>query len=267
VTARLDGKYIINTRAVHQAEALNLLLRDKGAIPLNYPCIAIIPPQDQSELDAALADLTVGQFDWLILTSSNTVVSLSQRIEALELNLQNAPFKTAAIGPATAEAAKELVHIPSIDHLPADYVAEALAQSLPILQGTRIFLPESSIARSTLTDILIERGAEVCVVDAYQTVCGHGGVVISEYIAKNQIDAITFTSSSTVICFGERLNKEGIHQESILALCVACIGPKTAATAYQCGFQNVAVASENTLDGLLAALERYFAQPITFREP
>lgn len=100
------------------------------------------------------------------------------------------------------------------------------------------------------------------IVDAYQTVCGHGGIAISEYIAKNQIDALTFTSSSTVTCFLERLRHEGASQESVFRLCAACIGPKTAATAYEHGFQFVTVGSENTLEGLLAALEHYFAQQI-----
>jgi uroporphyrinogen-III synthase len=44
----LVGKRIVNTRAVHQAEALNTLLRARGALPLDYPCIAIVPSQDSA---------------------------------------------------------------------------------------------------------------------------------------------------------------------------------------------------------------------------
>jgi hypothetical protein len=53
MTGVLDGKFIVNTRATHQAKGLNTLLRMRGAVPLDYPCIAIAPPEDSVLLDAA----------------------------------------------------------------------------------------------------------------------------------------------------------------------------------------------------------------------
>jgi uroporphyrinogen-III synthase len=259
MTRGLTGKRIVNTRAGHQAAALNDLLRVRGAVSVDYPCIAVVPPENSTLLDAALFDLVAGRYDWLTLTSANTVLAITQRLTALGLSLVGTVFRTAAVGPATSEAAYQQLGLESVD-LPTEYVAESLASSLPIEAGTRILLPESTIARPTLAEMLAARGAEVTVVMAYQTVCGHGGVDVPQLLAHKQIDALTFSSSSTVICFLERLNKEGGELDSARAVCAACIGPKTAATARDCGFTVLNTASEHTLEGLIDALDTYFAQ-------
>lgn len=261
MTGVLDGKYIVNTRATHQAEGLNTLLRVRGAVPLDYPCIAIAPPEDSALLDTALCDLVAGRFDWLILTSANAVTGVAQRLKALELTLTGAAFRTAAVGPTTAEAAKVQLGLELFD-LPPRYLAESLAEHLPVETGTRVLLPESAIAPPTLADRLADRGAVVTVVDAYQTVCGHGGADIPQLLAQKRIDALTFTSSSTVTYFLERLDKEGGRPEDALSLFAACIGPKTAATARDHGFTVLTTAAEHTLDGLIDALDTYFASRI-----
>ncbi len=60
----MQGKGIVVTRAVHQAGDLADLLREAGAEPLLYPCIAIQPPDEPSALDEALRDAASGAFDW-----------------------------------------------------------------------------------------------------------------------------------------------------------------------------------------------------------
>ncbi|MDL1882229.1 uroporphyrinogen-III synthase [Anaerolineae bacterium CFX8] len=261
MSVALNSKAIVNTRAAHQAEALNTLLRARGAVPLDYPCIAIAPHEDSTLLDAALCDLIAGRFDWLILTSANTVMAVAQRLKALGLTLAGAAFRTAAVGPATAEAAQAELGLELFD-LPPQYLAESLVEHLPVETGARVLLPESAIARPTLADRLADRGAVVAVVDAYQTVCGHGGADIPQLLAQKRIDALTFTSSSTVTYFLNRLDKEGGRPEDALPLFAACIGPKTAATARDHGFTVLTTAAEHTLDGLIDALDTYFANRI-----
>lgn len=253
----LSGKRVVNTRAAHQAGALDALLYARGAIPLAYPCIAIAPPDDPALLDSALSDLAAGHYDWLILTSANTVAALVQRLARTELSLEGAAFRTAAVGPATTATARQSLNLDIAD-LPAAYIAESLAECLPVTSGTRVLLPESALARPTLADMLRARGAEVTVVTAYQTVCGRGGVDVPRLLALGQIDALTFTSSSTVTCFLERLSDAGASPEQARPVCAACIGPKTAETARGCGFTTRVVAPEHTLEGLVAALETYF---------
>jgi uroporphyrinogen-III synthase/uroporphyrinogen III methyltransferase/synthase len=257
MTRALNGKAIVNTRAAHQAEGLNTLLSSRGAMPLDYPCIAIVPPHDTTLLDASLVELNAGHFDWLVLTSANTVMAVAQRLKTLGLTFAGAAFRTAAVGQATAEVAQAQLGLEVFD-LPPQYAAESLAQHLPVEPGTRVLLPESAIARPTLADRLADRGALVIVADAYQIICGQGGADVPQMLSQKQIDALIFTSSSTVTHFFERLSREGGRKEDALAVCAACIGTKTAATARDHGFTVLTTAAEHTLDGLIDALDAYF---------
>ena len=241
------NKTIVNTRATHQAKALDALILKYGATPLAYPCIDIIPPADSSELDQGIRDLIAGKFDWLVLTSANTVYSLAQRLSALGLRLPST-FKTAVIGTATAEAAQTMLGL-HIDLIPAEQVAESLAVALLDQSARRVFLPESAIARPTLAQAL----PDVHTVTAYETVCGSGGIIFKD----QPVDVVTFTSSSTVTCFIQRLEAEGTSPLSA-DVCVACIGQKTANTAREHGLSVTITPQEYTLDAMMAAISQYF---------
>ncbi len=56
-TLPLQGKRVLVTRTRNQASVLSEQLRDLGAIPIEFPTIRIVPPQDWRELDAALEQL------------------------------------------------------------------------------------------------------------------------------------------------------------------------------------------------------------------
>lgn len=253
----LAGKRIVNTRALAQAQALDDLLCAHGALPISYPCLRIVPPADLTALDTALRDLIAGQFDWLVLTSANTVLALRDRLDALGACLTAASWRTAAIGPATAASARDQLGLTDI-LVPSAYVAEALADHLPLQAGARVLLPASALAEPALAARLTACGATVCVIDAYQTVCGIGGVDLRVLLAQRHIDAFTFTSASTVTYLLERLQAEGGSVGMVLEVVAACIGSKTAAAARAAGFRQVIISGEHSLGGLLHALETYF---------
>lgn len=253
----LQGKRIVNTRASHQAAALDSLLLDVGAESIAYPCITIKPPQDTSAFDKALQELTLGYFDWLVLTSANTVFSLVERLQTLNLSLGDAKFKTAAVGTSTAKAANEQLGL-SIDLLPEEFIAESLADALKIATEQRALLPESLIARPKLAHLLQEAGIDLHVVKAYQTVKGAGGAKLIPLLQNRKIDAITFTSSSTVQYFVERLRDEGGKDDLLADVALAHIGPKTAKTAQELGLDASIMAQEYTLRGMLYVLDEHF---------
>lgn len=255
----LRAKCIVNTRATHQAHALNAVLSQQGAQVLEYPCIAIVLPPDTRALDSALRDLIGGAYDWLLLTSANTVFALAQRLTDLRLTLDAARFHTAAVGMSTAESAREYLHLREV-LLPAEYIAEALAEALPVTPSSRVLLPESAIAPPTLADLLTARGAQVTVVEAYQNVTGTGGVDLAAALADGQVDALTFTSASTVAGLVERLQPHTGALDAARDVCAACIGPKTAVAAQAHGFRHVVSAHEYTLDGLMQILDEYFTR-------
>jgi uroporphyrinogen III methyltransferase/synthase len=67
-----------------------------------------------------------------------------------------------------------------------------------------------------------------------------------------QVDAVTFTSSSTVRNFVALLGRDGTR--ALRGSLVACIGPVTAATAREHGLRVGVVAETYTIPGLVAAL-------------
>ncbi len=253
----LAGKRIVVTRAVHQAGEMIDLLRQAGARPVLYPCLDIRPPEDTGPLDAALRAVANGQYDRLVLTSANTVHILAERLAALELSLEG--FDAAVVGPKTAEAAETLLGV-DVTLVAREHVAESLADELSPATGQRLLLPQSAIARPLLAERLRAAGAQVAVVEAYQTGLGQGGEPLPALLAAGRIDAITFTSSSTVTNFLERLDKEDGQRRHLTGVCLAAIGPVTAATMVDAGLAVDVMPGEYTLAGLLTALETYFAR-------
>jgi len=253
----LAGKRVVVTRAAHQAAEMSDLLRQAGATPLLYPCLAITPPEDTGTLDTALRTAAAGGYDRLLLTSANTVHVLAERLAALELSL--AGLAAAAVGPKTAQAAEALLGI-NVTLVADKHVAESLAEDLSPASGERLLLPQSALARPLLAERLRADGALVDVVEAYDTGLGQGGDPVPALLGDGQIDAITFTSSSTVTNFLKRLDQEGGQRDHLALVCLAAIGPVTAATMTEVHLPVDVMPAEYTLAGLVVALEAYFTR-------
>jgi len=266
VTQALAGKYIVITRAMHQAGEFERLLQSRGAAPLHYPCIAIAPPEDASLLDSALLQAAQGNFDWLVLTSTNSVFALAQRLEILKISTDDLKnLSLATVGPATAEATRNLLKLETAV-IPEEYSAEALVYALRPRSGMRVLLPQADLARPTMMEGLIAAGATVTTVIAYRTVQGRGGIDLPARLAGKQIDAITFTSPSTVRNFLERLRAEGGDLDKLRDVIVACIGPTTAEAARELGLTVAVLPAEHTAEGLVDELERHFERNVEANE-
>jgi uroporphyrinogen-III synthase len=255
-------KRIAVTRAEDQAGALVARLRDLGAEPIVCPAIAIVPPADFAPLDAAIARLE--EYDWLIVTSVNGVRALLDRMDALGCGGEAVAHLTiGAIGPATADALA--AHGLRASFMPSAYVAEAILAEIGDVAGKRILLPRADIAREALAVGLRARGAAVDELAAYRTVPGDGAETLARLLPAHALDAITFTSSSTVRYLLDGLEQAGLDRraarELLNTLAVVCIGPVTAATAHAEGLRVAAVAHEYTAEGVVASLLEWFATP------
>jgi len=253
----LSGKRVLVTRTREQASQLSALLRDQGAEPVECPTIQIAPLEDPSVLDEALRNLP--QYDWVVFTSVHGVRSALSRLHALGQDVQNLnKVRLAAIGPATA---KELSRAGlRVDYQPREYVAEALVEGLEGVEGKRILLPRADIAREALAVGLREKGAVVDEIDAYRTVPAMAEAErVRAKLASGELDAITFTSSSTVRNFIAMLEPvTGNEEQEVLSLLkgvkVACIGPITSQTARGLGLRVDVEATVYTIPGLVEAL-------------
>lgn len=260
VAGGLTGKRVVVTRATHQADEMDDLLRSRGAEPLPYPCIALAPPEDIGALDAALRAAAGGAFDWLTLTSSNTVAALAERLTALGLapaTLRRVAI--AAVGAATARAVERDLGLRAT-LTPEEFVAEALAAALIARgpAGGRVLLCQADLARPALAEALRATGWAVTAVVAYRTVIGDGGIRLMDRLAAGAVDAITFTSPSTVRNLARRLAAEGGRLADLTGVCIACLGPVTAAAAQQIGLPVHVQPAKHTVAALVAALERWW---------
>ena len=247
----LNGKRIVLTRARHQAPPLAALIRDIGGRPVYFPCIAIVPPTELGPLDNCLRRL--GTFDWLLLTSGNTVRAIAERLSELGMRLADSNIRVAAAGPATAaEASRRLSR--RVQHMPVEYGAGQLARSLPLNEACRVLLPQSDRADASTAQILRARGARVTTAVAYRTVIGEGGADLPAMIRRGEIDALTFTSPSAVSNFRQRC-----PSSEALQLPAICIGRSTAAAAREHGFQLLITPDQPTIGGMVAALADYCA--------
>jgi uroporphyrinogen III methyltransferase/synthase len=188
----LEGKRIVITRPEAQSGGLAMRLRELGAEPIACPAIAIAPPADYAALDAAIGGLD--RYDWLIVTSANGVRALLGRMA--ELGREIAPLRRlsiGAIGPATARALEE--HGLRAGFMPTAFVAEAILDEIGDVAGQRILLPRADIAREALAVGLRAKGALVDEIAAYRTIPGDGARELVAQLQRQEIDAITFTSS------------------------------------------------------------------------
>lgn len=253
----LAGRRIVVTRAREQAGDLVRALEAHGADILVAPVIRIEPLQDLHALRAALG--TLSAFRWVVFTSQNAVQIVFDRLPAWGLTPRVfAPAAVAAIGAATAAALTERGVPPAL--VPDEFVGEALAEALAAaggLRGSRVLIPSAQDAREALAAGLRAHGAEPVVIPVYRTVPApaDGGALAAE-LASGRIDAVTFTSSSTVRYFADLVGRDVVRSSRFVA---AAIGPVTAGTARELGLGDVVEAEPHTVPGLVAALARRFA--------
>jgi len=259
----LLGKRILVTRAREQASALIDLLTERGAEPIEFPTVKIERTDNAIEQSSALTDLAQGAYDWVVITSANTVTALAKRIEGMNQDSRLfARAKIAAIGPATTDSLRAELGLRP-DFVPTESVAEALIAEWPDTEmtGKRVLIPRAMEARDIVPAKLRERGAIVEVLPVYQTLADDSRAVeMSERLVSGDVDVLTFTSSSTVRNFVEALKNAGRAEalEAASRCTVAAIGPVTADTARELGLPPTIVAAEHTIPGLVTALEAHY---------
>jgi uroporphyrinogen III methyltransferase/synthase len=255
----LRDRTIVVTRAAAQAQRFTQLLESAGARVLEAPAIVIAPPASWEPLDAALDALD--GLTWVIFTSVNGVAMVDRRLAARGLAWSALGGKrVAAIGPATADALAE--HGVRPDLVPREYRAEALVERLRglITPADRVLLPRAAQTRDVLVVELRRLGAHVTEVPAYTTRRADAGTArLREALAAGDIDAVTFTSSSTARNFAE-LFTEAERRQWLSRVTVASIGPITAATAAEYGLATDVMPEEYTIPALARALVDHFAR-------
>ena len=256
-TRPLFGQTIVVTRTRHQASELSTRLTDLGANVIEAPTIELAPPSDWAVVDRSLRSMS--HFDWLIFTSQNGVQFTKRRL--IDLGLDARAFtgvKLAAIGDATARAIRDELFL-SVDLCPKSSVAEALADALAArgaVAGKRFLLLRADIARPLLRERL-ERGgaAEVRDVTVYETRPAAAlPPILLESLQANEVNWVTFTSSSTARNFASLLGAD--YRSRLAGVRIASIGPVTTRTLEELGLKPDVQAETYNLEGLIRAIQK-----------
>ena len=254
----LRGKRILITRARSQASSLVQRIESLGGEVVEFPTIEIRPPESYGPLDQAINQ--IGSYDWLIFTSVNGVEQFLKRFEKLAKNIADlAGIEVGAIGPETAKRLTAAQIQPSL--VPKQYQAEGILEALipETVLGKRILIPRAAKARDILPQTLRQWGAQVDVVEAYQTVLPQLDVsALCKLLGEGTIDVITFTSSSTATNFAAMLGDQDVSR-LLSRTVIACIGPITRKTVEDLGMRPKIVSEEFTIPGLVSAIVDYFA--------
>jgi uroporphyrinogen III methyltransferase/synthase len=244
VKRTLAGRTILVTRPAEQAAPLVRELERRGARVLVAPTIRIVPARSAA-LTAALKELAAGRFDWITLTSRATVDVLRDRLASSD----EVRAKVAVIGDGTAAAFRGWTGRDP-DLQPATFTTAALARTFPRGHG-RVLTARADIAPEGLEEAIARKGWDPVRVDAYRTrLATSFPREVRRAIMWDEVDAVTFTSASTVRGFENALG----HRWGRFR--VVCIGPVTAREARTLLGSVHAVARPHTIEGLVDAVER-----------
>jgi uroporphyrinogen III methyltransferase/synthase len=253
----LSGRTVAVTRARAQASELAARLRSLGARVVQAPLIRAQPLPGPA--------LDPSPYDLVCVTSVNAVAGLFDRLHAGGRDARSlAGARVAAIGPGTAAALAERGI--NADVLPERALAESLVEALAGVPVARALVARGRGGREVLPDALRERGAEVEVLEPYETVAEP--LAAGALREAAQADYITFTSSSTVRFFlaaaasgaGVQADERAQAGERPVAgplapgTRVASIGPVTSATLREHGLRVDVEADQHDVEGLVRAL-------------
>ncbi len=255
----LAGKRVLITRTRQQASTLAEMLRAEGARPVLLPTIEIERRADPAAVDAATSALRASAFGWVVFTSENAVEIFLDLLRERDTDARAfAGTQLCAIGAATAAALASR-------GLRADLVASDTSGDGVLVAllaagagGAAVLLPRAEGGRAVLPDGLRAAGATVTELTLYLSAPpAEAPAGVLAQIQAGQIDAVTFTASSTVRNLATML---GDDLPALRGAVIACIGPQTAEASAEAGLPPTVVAREASVAGLVEVLREQFAR-------
>lgn len=248
----LLNKKVLVPRGKKQAKPFSQLVEKYGGIPIEIPLIAFRPIHADGSLLQLLK--SIDTYDWIIFTSNVTVETLLSFYNKQELALFP---KIAVIGERTQKVLNE--NGLKVSFLPSEYVAEAFAAEFApyVKEGDRILIPKGNLARDVIAESLRKKGAAVDEAIVYETYMPEDSrVLLSEKLAKKDLDILLFTSPSTVEHFMDvvKENKLGDLIEECL---IGCIGPVTKEKIQSYGLLVHAAPEVYTVEEMLKSMIAY----------
>ena len=245
----LLGKRIIVTRTREQASLLSEKLSSLGAESIEIPTIKIVPLKADKKVKQAFKD----GCDWVIFSSQNGVSEFYEILNKINKDSRIlGKVKVCAIGSETAKRLKQIGI--KADYVPPDYVAESILKYFKGagFKGKKVLILGAKQARDFLPKGLKAQGLIVEKIDLYDTCMPKESKLILKQVFKQNIDMVTFTSSSTVVNFIKLLGKN--YKKILKGIKLASIGPITSKTIRKYGLRPNMQAKVYTIKGLVEGI-------------
>jgi uroporphyrinogen III methyltransferase/synthase len=245
----LSGKKVIVTRAREIKSQLTENLELLGASVIEFPVIKIEEPDSYDLVDEVLNNLN--KFDWIVFTSRNGVKEFFKRLKLLKIDIRNLLNKKFAVVGSGTKEELEKFNIYA-DLIPEKFTTDDLLKDMikKINNTDKILLARSDIGNKELREGLIKEGFNTKEIIIYKTsIEKNDKKIVIDLLLKNEIDYITFTSSSTVTNFIKIIGSENI--ELINNTNVICIGPVTKKTCENNLIKVKKMAKEYTINGVV----------------
>lgn len=253
----LKGRTILVTQAPQQAKRFTVLLKQKGARVLTCPTVDLIP-HETAETVQYLRDFN--RYDWLIFVSQNAVtfffqLLLRHRISKVRLR----GCRVAALGKAVREALKShgfRVHLIQVSENPGSQQTIMNAFKGKIC-GKKFLILKSLGSQPAIIKLLKEKEGIVDTLPLYKTILPvENSKMLLKYISEERIDAVTFTSPSTVHNFMKMLSPDRQLLKHMEFMTIAALGDITAKTVEEQGLHVRVRPSEFTIPAFVNTLSR-----------
>ena len=244
----LFGLRVAVTHARQRGDVLASRLRDMGASVFSFPTL-------EFEVQAQeLSALNFDAMDWLLLTSVNSVAMVFESLEQQGKDSRAlAGIKICTVGKSTTDAlrCRSIQPDATPDRMNSAAVVGAL-ESLGPLDGARIVIPRSDIARSSLGVALRERGARVDEVVTYATQLPQDATAQGTALLEFDPELIVFTNSTAVRNFARVMG--GADDAAQWNSQFASIGPVTTLAARETGITISIEPDQHDIPHLLEAI-------------
>lgn len=248
----LDGANVVVTRSKDRISKFTEKLKVLGANVIEMPTITFLP------INTEVLIQRIGQLSEMAGIIFSSGVAVERFFDALFESGYDARtlagLDIIVVGKETAKTLKQYGVI--ADRVPQDFSKQGI---LKLFTGEDSKNRQYLLPRSERSDndwmTELERYITPVVVDCYRTVTDTTSYCDLDLVKK--ADYITFTSSSTVEGFIERVQKEGMSVDDILSdLKTVAIGPMTADTLKENNIQVDLMPAEYTIQGMVDAIHQ-----------
>lgn len=255
----LFGKKIIITRASTQLHSLKNLLENEGAIVFPFSTISIEPIYNIPKIKELF---NTYNFNWIIFTSENGVNFFFNELQNQNTDVRIlGKSKIAVIGPDTANALKSKSISP--DFIPTKYTSSNLIEEFlkqENLHNQKILRIKGDFKEDYITKVLTENNIFVYPLEVYRITAPTPSLDNIKILLDTDFDAITFTSSSTVINFFEIL-KDNAYKK-LENITIFSIGPQTTKKLNEYNIHRIIEAEESNINCLYKTIINFFKKDV-----